>query len=190
MRNALINGESVLTADSRSIRICEVDYDSSSELKNITIECTEGGSVIWNQKVKDIGLNPASDVADAFNFDLKGAYWKEGDVAIIAGLSKAVVLRISNGAIVNEIALRFIDKASMELLEIEVDLSYAMLASTKSISLVDLSLREKWNWKSPGPITNAALDDSHVVVKAYDVEDPKTPIIKIRLDLETGKQVN
>jgi hypothetical protein len=183
--HGLLNGREVLDTPRGDLRVAHVAEDGRSA----TLELARDGVVVWDATVDGVGSDPLSLAADVAHLDLRTAVWAAGDAVVIAGGDRALVVDVRDGRVRRELGLVFIDKESLDVLELVAvpGAPLFVVVSTRRVWILGYpAIDDVLRYESEGPITRFESWDAGVLrVSEYDVLDPGLPIVERVVDFRS-----
>lgn len=179
----LLNGAETLETPRGTVTVTDV----AEHGRSATLALARDGVPVWQTTVHGVGSDPLSFVADVARLDLRAAVWEAGEALVVAGGDRVLVVGLADGAVRRELALAFIDKESLDVLQLVAvpDTGVFLVVSTRRVWVLGFpAVDDARAYESEGPITGLKGWDAGVLrVDEYDVADPTLPTVERAVDL-------
>jgi hypothetical protein len=177
MKTGTINGQMTLIGSGVSIEV-DVLERSTHVSPGLVVRGTVDG-VHWETPLAGIEGDPRRIRASSSVEDFSGILWEESGLFAIAGESAVFWIQLANGSVRSRYELRFLGKASLEVLELQLSprRGYALVASTKRVLVFGTDGELRLEYDPPAFIATVRFRaDNEVVIEEYDLSKPDLPV--------------
>ncbi len=176
----LINGAQALRSTGVEVEIEEVVRSSVGRKPEVAIVLRRDGAVVGRSRIEGLSGDPTSEATDSRHVDFRGFVWQRAGVVVLAGYPRAVVIDLADGKTRKVIELAFVDKSSLDLLDLvpATNQRFLAVASSKRVVVLDDRLRIHGSYEPDGflaEVERVTIDG--VSLREYNVDEPECPIV-------------
>lgn len=186
--NGLVNGLEAFEDHERVVEV-EVVRDVGDYRVDIVVRRSEAGRTVWRTGIDAIGPDPTSSAGDAVHCDFKAMWWNEGRSLIVGGSDRAVVLDEASGVEVVSVPVEFTFQPSLDVMKmVAVRAVGLVVASTRSISLLDVTRNIRWTRSGLGLVQGVEVREGEgvIAVEQLDTTNASLPRRLVLVKLSDG----
>lgn len=185
MRGLLNSADFLDLPDGTRVEIDDVHVVMSTRPPDLEMVARHDGDVLWRAQLSEFDPDVTSAAVDINTVDYKAVYWQAGGYLVVAGETRAYLVRALDGQKCAELEIMMTGVSSVDFLEV-VELSQLPLVAVgcpKVVWLVDDHARVVGENRFAGPITAVREGrPGELVITVYDVENDSLPEVDHVID--------
>ena len=185
MRGLVNSAEFFDLPDGTRVEIGDVHVASSTRPPDVEIVARHGDDVVWRADLPGFDPDVTSAAVDINTVDYKAVHWRAGGYLVVAGETRAHLIRVVDGQKRAELELAMTGVSTVDFLAV-VELSGLPLVAIccpKVVWLVDDHARVVGEHRFAGPITAVRERlPGELAVTVHDVENDSLPEVDHVID--------